>query len=66
MKRLIASMFVAAVAVGVAAGFLTSPPAHAAVGVELYIQPGGTTSTLTCGWHGSPGCPNAGGHQALD
>ena len=49
-------------AIGFAAGLLSSRPALAVVASDLYVQPGSATSPMLCGWHGTSGCPNAGGY----
>jgi hypothetical protein len=53
------------VALGFVAGVLSPKAADASGTFDLYIQPGGDSSSMTCGWHGSTGCPNPGGF-ALD
>jgi hypothetical protein len=65
MKRLSLFLLAAAIFTGTIAGLVTSRPARATTYFDLYVQPGGDSSSMTCGWHGATGCPNLDGY-ALD
>jgi hypothetical protein len=52
MRRLLLAIMIPFVALtGLALGALTAPNAHALVGYGLWVNPGGSTNALTCGWH---------------
>jgi hypothetical protein len=65
MKRVATLVITFAVVAGTVAGLLSSKPALALVASDLYMQPGGASSFMSCGWHGTSGCPNLDGY-ALD
>ncbi len=62
MRPLPPLLVVAAIMLGVVTGLSSSKPTLATSSYDLYVQPGGASSYMTCGWHGTTGCPNAGGY----
>ena len=53
MKRFTGLLVAFGAILGVVAGMLTSKPAFASTAFDLYMQPGGDASYMTCGWHGT-------------
>lgn len=50
-RKVLCGAYLAACVVAAALGFLTAPTAHATSTHDVYVNPGGSTNALTCGWH---------------